>query len=75
MKNEKKIDTVNIYECSYYCLLADCINMLEKKSNQKKDFMNLCNSILCMHTDILTQSTYKKHNELFKKLVALGLYN
>lgn len=72
MKNE----TIKAYELSYYFIIKDCLKMLEQKQYQKKDFKNLCNSIICMLSinNNLDDDTKQVERELFKKLKNMGYY-
>lgn len=70
----KKLVTL---DCNYYCLIKDCLNMLEQKQYQKKDFLLLCNSILCLlsYDNELSEDIKELKHKLHNVLASHGLYN
>ena len=69
----KKLVTL---DCNYYCLIKDCLNMLEKNNIKKKDFLLLCNSILCLlsYENELPQDVKELEHKLHDVLASYGLY-
>ena len=69
--------SVKAHEISYYFIIKDCLKMLEKKQYQKKEFKNLCNSIMCMLfiDNELSEDTRQVEKELFYKLKSMGQYD
>jgi hypothetical protein len=64
-----------VTECQIYCLLNEVTELLEKKTLRKnKNFLDLCNSILCLCSSSDDEGSQNLRHRIHTTLKEEGLY-